>query len=75
MDVLQREQKASIDNGRVYFHKGTEKPGKKLSGETVIQIRPMYTAGCETVASLAKEFRVSKSAIHQVITRKLWKHV
>lgn len=45
----------------------------KLTEETVLTIRKEYI--CGNGQFLAKKYNVSKSLIHAIITRKIWKHI
>ena len=46
----------------------------KLTSDNILQIRARYTNG-ESQTSLAKEFRVSQTAIGHIVNRKTWKHL
>jgi len=54
--------------------KGEDNPSAKLTEDDVSTIRKRYAAGGVTQAELAREYQVTATAIHWVLTRKNWKH-
>lgn len=56
-------------------HRAGEKhPQAKLTAEKVREIRARLAAG-EKQCNLAKEFGLNQTSLHQLKTRKTWKHV
>lgn len=54
--------------------RGTRVNTARLSERDVIRMRALRGSGA-TLTALMKEFGLSKSATHQVVTRKSWRHV
>lgn len=56
------------------FLKGSEQAFSKVTEDDVRKMRERHAAG-ETIASLAKDFPISDTAISYIVNRKTWKHV
>lgn len=57
------------------LHRGERNPSAKLTDDAVRQIRALHATGEHSQAALARRFRVTQSAVWQVIHRKKWTHV
>lgn len=57
------------------FPAGERHHSAKLTDEIVRQCRARYAAGDGTSVSLAREFGVAQSAMHNALVGKTWKHV
>ena len=70
------EAKTSVDGSRLKNSaKGEKINHAKLTKQKVLEIRQKYENKEWTQAKLAKEYGVSRSAIHQILNRVTWKHV
>lgn len=54
---------------------GEDHPDSKLNREQVIEIRQRYNAEDISERALAKDYPVSNSQIHNIVSGKRWKHV
>lgn len=54
---------------------GEENPKAKLTEKDVKEIRSLYTTGEYSCASLARIYPVSIATVHNILTRKIWKHI
>lgn len=69
-----------LENERDKISHGTRPKGErhgrsKLTAEGVAEIRARYTGARGDLVDLAREFGVTDTAIHDVVTRKNWRHV
>lgn len=62
----------SLKKGRRVYAKGDKQPAAKLSYEKADVIRELYKTGSTTILTLANQFGVSETAIHQVIHNRGW---
>ncbi len=62
---------AAREESRQY---GEKSPWAKLTADQVRDMRQRYAAG-ETIASLARAFKISRRNIGRIINRQQWKHV
>lgn len=53
----------------------TTHSGVKFTEEQVRSIRNRYKKPCNSLSSLAREYHVHPSTIHDIVTRKTWKHL
>jgi len=78
MGPASQERKARISSaltGKEKIHtKGVSNPASKLKEDDVLSIRQLVKNG-ESIASVARLFHVSFTAIKFIITGKTWKHV
>jgi len=64
---------APIENKRNRrSYKGEDSPSAKLTSDQVLEIRRLYSQENTTVRRLARQFRISKSQIHNIVSGKSW---
>ena len=76
------EPGTQADNMRDMVERGRSAKGTKqhlavLDEPTVLEIRRLYVPRSSThgLAALGRQFGVNLSTIHQVVTRKTWRHI
>lgn len=57
------------------FAKGERSHKAKLTEKDVLAMRRMYETGEYTTRELAPIFKVGKSAVHSIVSRKTWTHI
>ncbi len=68
------------DNSRDRVDRGRQARGEtqglsRLTAKRVLKIRRLHAGGRRSMSALAAEFRVCKTSIWNVVSRKTWKHV
>lgn len=57
------------------IYRGEANPNATLTAAQVVEIRSRYAAGDDSTSSIGKEYGVSRSTIHRVVTRQNWKTI
>ena len=63
-----------MDKGRHHRLPGENHPNAKLTEQQVIEIRTRYANGGITHRQIAKEYGISNTNTHGIISRKRWAH-
>lgn len=60
--------------GLIKYPKGENKPNTKFTNEDVLKIRKNHLDGVSS-REIALKYNVTQQAIHNIVTRKNWKHI
>jgi hypothetical protein len=55
--------------------RGSENPRAKYTEEQILEIRRRYAEGGVTLQALADEYATTKTGIHKIVKRLIWKHI
>lgn len=57
------------------FHRGMDRPDRKIDTETVINIRKRYRETNESYSSLSSEYNLAMTTVRYIIQGKKWAHI